>query len=542
VLAAKVGFPVPDPLFSSTSPSWLTSPSAPLVEAAAAGAWLAWMAGLVVEVGRHRTSVVARSSAEPLAAVHADDVGAASPRAEQLRLDVSQCLTLLSEGSLRLAGAGAKAVLPFTCTEWIDRHHDSTIVVSDQLGGDLAGLDESLARALVLGDDNRLLRIVEGELLGRKRRVLAIDLDENESGGPHDGLDPLLVIVADVPMDFQGRWHTLLETAPSVGIQVLSVGTDVPTKSRLDIEDFVQTDYGPPFLAGTTPLGTLPAVIPRPVLRETSALVQPAPDIGATALLEDSSATARPQGAVTKPIRVQVLGPYRIWAHGAEVSTGLRSASRELLGWYLLQSAGASTAAAVDSLWPDTDPHDVTKKFWRALGDLRSRLRSPDGSDPVAILLKSAGMYRPNEEEITCDLWEFREYLEQGLRAAEPALARELLHRALGLQKGDLFTGGDYPWAMSSTSSFRRQAHDAVLRLVQLESDAGRPDLAVSTLERAISIEPYAEDLYRSLIAVQLSAGNIRSAGTVFEELSMRLSELDSAPSADTRNLLRHLA
>src|ERR1700729_2036907 len=89
MLAAKVRFPIPDPLFSSTSPSWLTSSSAPLVEVAAAGAWLAWMVGLVVEVRRHRTSVHARSSAEQLAAVDADDLGASSPRVEQLRLNVS---------------------------------------------------------------------------------------------------------------------------------------------------------------------------------------------------------------------------------------------------------------------------------------------------------------------------------------------------------------------------------------------------------------------------------------------------------------------
>ena len=541
MLAAKVRFPVPDPLFSSTSPSWLTSSSAPFVETAAAGAWLAWMVGLVVEVRRHRTSALAQSSAEPLAVVDADDVCAASPRVEQLRLDVSRCLTLLDEGSLRLAGPGAKAVIPLICAEWIDRRHDSTIVASNQLGHDLAGLDESLAGTLVFRDDSRLLRMVEGELLGRKRRVLETDLDEHEGGSPRNGLTPLLVILTAVPMDLQGRWNAVLDTAPSVGIHVLSVGTDLPTTLRLDIEELEEADNNPPLLAGTTSLRTLPAVSVRPpFLGQTPPLALPAPAIGAAAILEGSTLTAGPQVAVIKPIRVQVLGPYRIWAHGAEISAGLRSASRELLAWYLLRSEGASAAAAVDSLWPDTDPQAVTKKFWRALGDLRSRLRSPDGPDPVAILLKSAGMYRPNEEEIACDLWDFRDCLERSQRTDEPTLARDLLHRALGLHKGDLFTGCDYPWAMSSTPSLKRQVHDAALRLVQLESDAGRSDIAVSVLERAIGMERYTEDLYRSLMELRLSTGATDSAAAVYDELSLRLSEIGAIPAVSTRTLLKH--
>jgi len=537
VLAAKVRFPFPDPLFSSTSPSWLTSPSAPFVEAAAAGAWLAWMAGLVREVRRHRISVLARSSTEPLAVVEADELDPANPQVEQLRIVVAQCLTSLGEGPLQLGGSGAKAVLPFACAEWIEQHHDSTILVSDQLGDDLAGLDESLGQKLSFGDGGRLLRMVEGELLGRKRHALETDLDEHESGSPHSGLAPQLVIVASVPRDLQARWHAVLDTAHSVGIHVLSVETDLPTTSRLDIEDFVQADYDTSFLARTTSLGTLPAVSGLPVL---APLKMPALDIGGAAILEGSTATSRPEDATTKPIRVQVLGPYRIWAHGAEISTGLRSASRELLAWYLLQGEGASAAAAVDALWPDSDPLDVTKKFWRALGDLRSRLRSSDGMLSVSILVKSAGLYRPSFEEITCDLWSFQNYLERARRAKEPELARDLLHSALDLHKGELFAGADYPWALSATSSLKRQAHDGALRLAQLEREHERTDLAISVLERAIALEPYAEDFYGSLIDIRLSTQNIGAATSTYKELSLRLAELGETPSAHTRALLEH--
>jgi two-component SAPR family response regulator len=148
-------------------------------------------------------------------------------------------------------------------------------------------------------------------------------------------------------------------------------------------------------------------------------------------------------------------------------------------------------------------------------------------------------MYRPNGEEITCDLWDFRDCLEQAQRTDEPTHARDLLHRALELSKGDLFAGGDYPWAMSAASSLMRQTHDAALRLVQLESEAGRSDIAISVLERAISMEPYAEDLYRSLMELRLSIGTTVSTAAVYDELSVRLSEIGATPAASTRAMLQ---
>ena len=109
---------------------------------------------------------------------------------------------------------------------------------------------DELVGTLTFRDDSRLLRMVEGELLGRKRRTLETDLEEHESGSPHGGLAPLLVVLADVPADLQARWHAVLDTAPSVGIHVLSVGTDLATTARLDIEEFVQADDDAPFRAG----------------------------------------------------------------------------------------------------------------------------------------------------------------------------------------------------------------------------------------------------------------------------------------------------
>jgi DNA-binding SARP family transcriptional activator len=183
----------------------------------------------------------------------------------------------------------------------------------------------------------------------------------------------------------------------------------------------------------------------------------------------------------------------------------------------------------------------VTKRFWRALGDLRSRLRSLDGSSSVAVLVKSAGLYRPSETEISCDLWDFQGSLLTAQRAEDPAVVRDQLHHVLILHRGDLFAGTDYPWAMTAATSLRRQAHDAALRLSELERIDGRTKSAVGVLERAITTEPYAEDLYRSLIALRLSMDEPELASDVLDQLTRRLREIGAEPAFSTKELVPFL-
>ena len=77
-------------------------------------------------------------------------------------------------------------------------------------------------------------------------------------------------------------------------------------------------------------------------------------------------------------------------------------------------------------------PELVTKRFWRALGDLRSRLRH-DG----LWLIRSGDHYRPEVNEISCDLWDFQRHLAEASRALDDDEARAALRAAVDLYQGD---------------------------------------------------------------------------------------------------------
>ena len=105
------------------------------------------------------------------------------------------------------------------------------------------------------------------------------------------------------------------------------------------------------------------------------------------------------------------------------ITSGLRGRARALFAWYLLRPEGATSDEAVDALWPDTDPDQVRRQFWRPFGDLRTRLRST-GDNSLEVLEKIGEHYRPHPAEITCDLWGFQAALGDAARADDDETAR----------------------------------------------------------------------------------------------------------------------
>jgi DNA-binding SARP family transcriptional activator len=235
-----------------------------------------------------------------------------------------------------------------------------------------------------------------------------------------------------------------------------------------------------------------------------------------------------------------MLGPFRITVDGEPVTSGLRGRAKALFAWYLLRPEGALSDEAVEALWPNTEPDQVRKQFWRPFGDLRARFRSA-GDDALDVLEKTGEHYRPNPAEISCDLWVFQAALTQAARADTDETARVALRRAVDLYRGDLLQGVGYPWVEPVRQDLHRRALDAHLRLAELEDHAGRPDAAVATLERAIDLDRYAEEPYRRLMTHHGARGRIDAVTVTWQLLQRRLADLDVDMDDATARLYRSL-
>ena len=409
-------------------------------------------------------------------------------------------------------------------------------------------------------DPEALVRMVEAEILGRSRSLADADLADVSAyrqARPEDPFPFILVVLDELPETLQARRRAIIEAIPRVGIGILTLGVEasaariatdanrqVISASPAELNDklFHSMLFGLQGFEATELIAALAASQDEGMDDDQYVPVNPDPSdrpvIGATDGWPDTE-----QGPEESPkaIEVRLLGPYQITAHGVEVTKGLRSAAKELLAWYLLRPEGASLETAVDALWPDTEPDLVTKRFWRALGDLRSRLRHNDSLEKEELLIRSGSHYHPKSEEITCDLWKFEIHLTAAARAEDANDVRLALRSAIDIYRGDFVSDLDYLWAEPVREDLHRRALDAHTRLAELEAAQGHEVAAIEVLRHAIQLDRYAEEIYRRLMVFQSRIGERDAILSTWRQLQRSLAELDLDPAQETTRLYREL-
>ena len=414
--------------------------------------------------------------------------------------------------------------------------------------------DRSLRRA---ESTDQLARLLQAERIARTRRldsVEAPDAARFRHENPENPLPLLLVLLDTVPPESEGRWEALLIDAPRLGIAVLFVAESNLATGRIVLDadgtvTAVEPDGSIPVTRGTRLyrlradeavelLGSVNEANRQPEndpSGEDTDTSDPIINIhtppAAERSPEDRLETSWPQPVPThdtteRPLVVNLLGPYRIAFLGEEVTTGLRARARLLLAWCLLRPEGATIDEIVDALWPDTPPDRVLKQFWHPLGDLRSFCRGPNNTN-LEVLQKAGEHYRPNPDEISCDLWDFEAGLAEAAAASDDEQARSALQRAVAAYDGDLLAGADHPWIEPAREDLHRRAVDAHLRLAELEEQADESDAAIEVLEQVIALDRYAEEPYRCLMTLYGSAGRHDAVRTTWRQLQRSLAEID---------------
>ncbi len=290
--------------------------------------------------------------------------------------------------------------------------------------------------------------------------------------------------------------------------------------------------------------------VPDPADQQTAATAAPQ-DTTASNPAPAPLALAAPPAAA--PIGVQLLGPYRISAWGQEITTGLRATAKELLAYYLLHPAGATAEAAIDALWPQVSAERGRQRFWTALGNLRSRLREAAGNTGDRgdtgttgdtggdIITKVGERYQVLDGVLSADLWAFQAALGDAHRAAGGPSEAGVLQRAVELYGGDFADGAGWLWAQSTRGQLHRSVLDAIIRLAEIHTQAGEHPAAVGWLQRAVELDPYAEQIYRRLIAVHVANGAAEAARVTYGQLVDRLADVDLEPDDETVELINRV-
>ncbi|MEU6609456.1 BTAD domain-containing putative transcriptional regulator [Streptomyces shenzhenensis] len=238
-------------------------------------------------------------------------------------------------------------------------------------------------------------------------------------------------------------------------------------------------------------------------------------------------------------LRLQVLGPMRIWRDGVELDPGPRQQSYLLA--ILLARAGrpVSTSELVDLIWAEDVPASAVNILQKYVGALR-RLLEPllPVREAGSFLHRRGNSYLFVAPSTTLDLVAFRELVD----AARAALSQQDHERALehyvgalGLWRGSAGDGiADGTLATTVFAALDNEFYDACTAAAELAVSTGRPERVLAALRLAASMAPFNEPVLAALIGVLGAAGRPAEALSVFRQTRDRLAEelgIDPGPA-----------
>lgn len=495
---------------------------------------------------------------------------------------------MLSElAGVTIAGPDAEAVMAAWVTALMVRAGPfgaevaATRAALDRLVGTALGTRIELPGLQVMEGPGEVLRALDATVLARTRLLAeaeVADVVAYRRANPRELVPVVLAVLDRVPAEDAGRWAATLDAGARLGFAALVLDPNAATPARLGLgADRVVVSAAPDDLVDRLVGVQLFGLAPEEAAEVVAALAEaeqrpdstgatgdkwvddpveepgtgPAPvcwprsegggeDRGVeppeTERWPDTVAAPRVEPTIT----VTLFGPYEIRVGGTLVTAGLRTPAKELLAWLCLRPDGASVEAAVDALWPDTEPARVHKQFWLGAANLRTRLGAE--SEPhTKVLVQTGPVYRLDTDAIGCDLWQFQAALTAAARAGEEPVARDALRRAVDCYRGDLLAGTDYPWVEPIRQDLRRRALDAHLRLADLEGRLGAPEAAEAVLQRAVGLDRYSEEPYRRLMVLQGARGRSDQVAETWQLLERRLDEIDVDVEPATLRLYRSL-
>lgn len=452
-------------------------------------------------------------------------------------------IDLLDAGGLAITGDTAHDIARTVLADLLTSFPRlaTALITGSELAAALIGQLPDLP-GLHVAESGEALTRLEVELIHRARLLETADSPDYRAlvDAQPEEPTPLLLVVTGEPVD--GRWETILRLGPRLGIVAACLRPPCPLPAVVTGQDGRITAADPPL--GHL-LGARTAGLKRDDATEILALLTAARgsagagdgDETPTSAEEPAVPEAAPGEAVA-PVTVELLGPVRIHVGGAAVERGLRTKARELLALLLLHPRGLSMEAAVEALWPEADPKRSVEWFRTVVGNLRSTLRQASGLGHQMFIDRADGGYQADPILIDCDLWRFQRALARAQDASDDSEARQALAAAVAAYTGDLVEASYYEWAEPAREDLRRRALDAATRLAELHERAGDNDAALVALERAIGVDPYAEELYRRTMRLQAACGRSDAVGRTYKYLETRLAELDADPDPATERLL----
>ncbi|SNY26056.1 AfsR/SARP family transcriptional regulator [Paractinoplanes atraurantiacus] len=229
-------------------------------------------------------------------------------------------------------------------------------------------------------------------------------------------------------------------------------------------------------------------------------------------------------------LRLQIMGPLRIWRGGHELDAGPRQ-QRCLLALLIAQEGRpVSMTDLIDLMWGPVPPASAINVIHKYVGALR-RLMEPDLTprSPGSFLARHDTGYRFSAGPETLDLVAFRQSVALARELAgrdQPEEALDRYVQALQLGQGPAGdTLGDSAAATATFAGIDGEFFDAAVAAAGIALTVGRPSRVLPALRLAARMGRMHEPVHAALVTTLAAGGHQAEALDAYRSIRERLAD-----------------
>jgi DNA-binding SARP family transcriptional activator len=238
------------------------------------------------------------------------------------------------------------------------------------------------------------------------------------------------------------------------------------------------------------------------------------------------------------PVHIYTLGRFAIEIEGrdAEATNRLPKRPRQLL-MAVIAHGGSKIAEEqlCEALWPDADGATAAQSLNVTLHRLRKFLGIHDAIECRGGLISLDPTY------CWVDMWTFQRTVDESTARARRSAAPvdediEHLDQVFGLYDGPFLPDESAAWALPMRQRLHRKFIRSVLSHAAQYEHMGGHDAAALVYERALEIDPQAEELYHRLMACHAALGRPGEALSVYNRCRQMLRDclqIEPGPELD---------
>ena len=237
--------------------------------------------------------------------------------------------------------------------------------------------------------------------------------------------------------------------------------------------------------------------------------------------------------------KIVTLGEYTVFGNlSGEKVQWATAKGKELFAYFVLQRGKeVDKWTLCDILFPEM----ITKKAEHNLHSTISRLKAALKNIGIENIISCVkGNYKIDMSMFSCDIWEWREWIENN-----PIITKDNLsyyEKALSLYAGDLFAPENYVWALPEQERINKEFINSMKKVATYFMNRDNYKKAEVYLLECVKLDPYDEDIVELLMKTYYFTGKRFEMKKVYNQLEDILKEeLNVKPSESLQNIYREM-